>query len=69
MSNAGPKTVVELRDRESAADGVGPHTAQRVLVNGSPVRIEVDGVDVDFGPSGPTVVTLRLLADEVHFTH
>lgn len=69
MSDASPKTVVELRDHKSAADSVGPHIAQRVLVNGSPVRVEVGGVDVDFGPSEQTVVTLRLLADEVHFTH
>lgn len=69
MSDASPKTVIELRDHEGAAGGVGPHIAYRVLVNGSPVRVAESGVDIDFGATEPTAVTLRLLADEVRFTH
>lgn len=57
-----PRTVITLTgDR-------GPlHVAKGVLVNGSPVTVAEDGVDIDFGPDEVTTVTLTLLADEVHF--
>lgn len=57
-----PHTVVTL-----TGDGGPMHVAKGVLVNGSPVTIAEHGVDIDFGPDEVTTVTLKLLADEVHF--
>lgn len=68
MSN-NPHTVVTVLDDPSVDGKITPHIAKRVFVNGQQVRLEPDGVDIAFGPSEATVVTLRLLVDEIHFKH
>ena len=63
------RTVVELLDVAERDDeeSARPHVARMVRVNGQPVRVASDGVEIDFGENRPTIVTLRLLADEVRF--
>ena len=68
MSSDRPRTVVEFRDYVGAEDAPC-HRATRVFVNGSQVLVEEGGVDIEFGPNDATVVTLRLLPNEVHFNH
>lgn len=72
MSNPkAPRTVVEFMDHPSSTLA---HKTLEVWVNGTPVLIERDGVDIEFKrsadgtPLATTVVTLRLLPTEVHFT-
>lgn len=71
MSRNLPRTVVELKDYEGASGDKDPlmHKVARVFVNGSEVLVERDGIDIEFGESQATVVTLRIQATEVHFNH
>ena len=65
-----PRTVVEFLDHvEHGADSPPcPHVSKMVRVNGQLVRVAQDGVEIDPGGSDkPTIVTLRLLVDEVMF--
>ena len=64
-----PRTVVEFLDHvEHGGDSPPcPHVSKMVRVNGQLVRVAPDGVEIDHGRGKPTIVTLRLLADEVRF--
>ena len=65
-----PRTVVEFLDsvEHDGVLSVGPHVSKMVRVNGRLVRVAPNGVEIDPGGSGkPTIVTLRLLPDEVRF--
>lgn len=67
MSSA-PRTVIELSDIGTGDDPLC-HKVRQVLVNGTPVLLEPDGIDIDFGDGRPTLVTLRILPTEIHFNH
>lgn len=61
-----PDTVVELVDTYFPAGKAMPMKFQMVLINGTPVLVEKDGIDVDItADHGATVVTVRLLASRV----
>ena len=64
-----PRTVVEFLDHvEHGVDSPpGPHVPKMVRVNGQLVRVAQNGVEIDHGRGKPTIVTLRLLVDEVMF--
>jgi len=62
-----PRTVVEFLDHP------GTHLCHKtvtIAINGTPVLVERDGIDVDIDPDGvrATTVTVRLLPTEIHFT-
>lgn len=59
-------TVVELVDVAYADGEATPRKVQAVLVNGTPVQVLRDGIDVDHGNDHDcVVVTLKLLASRV----
>ena len=64
-----PRTVVEFLDHvEHGVDSPpSPHASKMVRVNGQLVRVAQNGVEIDHGRGKPTIVTLRLLVDEVMF--
>lgn len=62
-----PKTVIELSDINTG-DDPRCHRVQQVLVNGTPVLIKKDGIDIEYGDE-ITVVTLQILPTEIHFNH
>ena len=43
------------------------HVAKRVYLNGIPLLLTEDGVDIAYGFNEPTVVTLKVLAKTVTF--
>lgn len=59
-----PKTVVELVD---SATGHTCHKTMTVHINGSPVRVLADSLEIGFGFNETTTVQLTLLVDELHF--
>ena len=64
-----PRTVVEFLDNvEHGGEPLTcPHVSKMVRVNGQLVRVAPNGVEIDHGRGKPTIVTLRLLVDEVRF--
>ena len=64
-----PRTVVEFLDNvEHGGESTPcPHVSKTVCVNGQVVRVAPNGVEIDHGSGKPTIVTLRLLVDEVRF--
>ena len=62
-----PRTVVEFVDTN--IDPAIAHVVKEVRINGTPVLIEKDGVNIEYGTDKATVVTLRILATEIRFNH
>lgn len=67
MSRA-PRTVIELSDRTTGDDPVC-HKTREIRINGTPVLIEKDGIEIEYGDEITTVVVLRILPTEIHFNH
>lgn len=63
-----PRTVIEFQD-VGTGDNPLCHRTREVLINGTPVLIQRDGIDIEHGGDQITVVTLRILPTEVHFNH
>lgn len=61
-----PRTVVEFVDTNTDAIA---HFVKEVRINGAPVLIEKDGVNIEYGTDKATVVELRILATEIRFNH
>lgn len=59
-----PRTVVELVDT-SGHDLI--HKPRQFRIDGSPVLVAQDGIELDFSDKTATTVTFRLLVSEVHF--
>lgn len=59
-----PETKVEFVSTRTPGS---VHIVNEVHVNGSRVCVMEDGIDIEYGSSVPTVVTLKLIASEVHF--
>lgn len=61
-----PRTVVELID---STPGNVCHKVKTVHINGKPVRIKADSLQIDYGYDDVTTVTVTLMVDELHFRH
>jgi len=66
MSNL-PRTIIEFTDTKSP-DPALAHITRQVKVNGTPVLLAEDGVEIEYGYGEITKVTLTILPTEVHFT-
>lgn len=63
-----PRTIIDFVDR-GTGDTPLCHKAREVHINGIPVLVAKDGIDIEYGPDVITAITLRLLPTEVHFIH
>lgn len=62
-----PRTeVIFLDDRQPFGTGRG-HTTRKILINGQEVRVLAGSVEVKYGPSELTKVTLTLMVDRLTF--
>ena len=66
MSNL-PRTIIEFTDTKSP-DPALAHITRQVKVNGTPVLLAEDGVEIEYGYGEITKVILTILPTEVHFT-
>lgn len=61
-----PRTVIDFVDIQPPEQALA-HRMREVHINGVPVLVAKDGIDLEFSESDVTSVTLRLLPTEVHF--
>lgn len=61
-----PRTIIEFVDHPGTDLC---HKTNQVKINGTPVLVEANGIDVSVGGRDATVVTLRILPTEIHFNH
>lgn len=62
-----PRTIIEFTDVNPNPLGHVAHTLKEIRINGAPVLVAEDGIDIEFGHGEVTAVTLRLLPTEIHF--
>lgn len=66
-----PRTILTVEGRSDRAqagrDWLNNRQVSTVKINGSPVRVNEDGIKVTPTAFGLTPVTITLLADEVNF--
>lgn len=58
-----PETHIYIEGR----DGGPIHVCRQVYVNGTPVLLTEDGIEIEYGTKEPTVVTLRILPKSITF--
>jgi type IV secretory pathway protease TraF len=62
-----PRTVVEIIEPTETPGQNVCHLAREVRINGVPVLVKEDGIDITFGAQEITTVTLEILPTEIHF--
>ena len=62
-----PRTIIGFTDT-TAPDQALAHVTRQVRVNGIPVLLAEDGVEIEYGHGQVTKVILTILPTEVHFT-
>lgn len=62
-----PRTTIEFIDRTNDPGNTLAHIASEVRINGTPVLVARDSIDVECGDNEATAVTLTLLPTKVHF--
>lgn len=62
-----PKTIIEFIEPLDFPDKTVAHKAKEIRINGVPVLVKADDIDLQFGFNDITSLTITLIPTEVHF--